>query len=80
MTQHTITLTEPVSDLLDRQMSRRGYSAVSDYIADLVRSDAAAEEAAADELRNLLSTAHESGISCRSLADILAEARAHRTA
>lgn len=78
MTSHTITLTEPIADLLDRQMSLNGYGSVSDYVADLVARDAATQETATAELRAMLESAKQSGTSSRDLDEILREARSRR--
>ena len=76
MTKHTITLTEPIANLLDRQMSLKGHRSVSDYVADLVTRDAAAQESATAELKAMLESAKQSGTSSRDLHEILREARA----
>ena len=76
MTKHTITLTEPIANLLDRQMSLNGHRSVSDYVADLVTRDAATQESATAELKAMLESAKQSGTSSRNLHEILQEARA----
>ncbi len=76
MTSHTITLTGPIANLLDRQMSLKGYGSVSDYVADLVTRDAETQERAAAELKAMLEAAKQSGTSNRALDEILQEARA----
>ncbi|PYE37049.1 antitoxin ParD1/3/4 [Rhizobium sp. PP-F2F-G38] len=79
MTSHTITLTGPIANLLDRQMNANGYGSVSEYIADLVARDAATQETATAELRGMLESAKQSGTSSRDLDEILREARSRRS-
>lgn len=75
MTKHTITLSEPLAAYLDRRLADGDYASASDYLADLVDRDRIERTEAAKALGMLLDQAEESGISERSLDEILVHAR-----
>ena len=54
-----ISLPEPLKRFVDQQVKQRGYSGVSDYVRDLVRTDQ--QSAAANQLRRLIAEGIASG-------------------
>ena len=75
MTKHTIALSEPIAEYVDRRLADGHYASLSEYFADLVAKEMAEREVAVEQLRGLLDEAEESGVSERGLDEILAMAR-----
>jgi antitoxin ParD1/3/4 len=69
-----VSLPDPMKDWVEAQARSGRYSNASDYVRDLIRRD---QERAAkhDELQRLISEGIDSGISPRSMGDILKAAR-----
>lgn len=78
MAQMNISIPDKLKSWAEARVAEGRYSSTSDYVRDLVRRDQETEEArrrlqvAIDEGRN-------SGISDKSVADIIAESRSRRT-
>ena len=75
MSRLTISMPAPMSDWVEAQISVGRYGNVSEYFRDLVRRDQEQRESAIAELRALLDQAEASGISPRTLPDMLEAAR-----
>jgi Arc/MetJ-type ribon-helix-helix transcriptional regulator len=75
MTNHTITLADPVVAYIDDRLADGSYASLSDYLSELIVQDMARRANATHELRDLLNDAEESGLSPRSLDEILTAAR-----
>jgi antitoxin ParD1/3/4 len=74
MATMNVSLPDPMKDWVEAQARKGRYSNASDYVRDLIRRD---QERAAqhEELQKLITQGLESGISTRSIADILEAAR-----
>ncbi len=74
MATMNVSLPDPMKDWVEAQARTGRYSNASDYVRDLIRRD---QERAAthDELQWLISEGIDSGISTRSMGDILKAAR-----
>ena len=74
MATMNVSLPDPMKDWVEAQARKGRYSNASDYVRDLIRRD---QERAAqhEELQKLITQGFESGISTRSIADILKAAR-----
>ena len=74
MATMNVSLPEPMKDWVETQARSGCYSNASDYVRDLIRRDL--ERAAKqEEMQRLITEGLESGISVRSMADILKAAR-----
>jgi antitoxin ParD1/3/4 len=79
MAQMNVSIPEKLKSWAEARVAEGRYSSTSDYVRDLVRRDQEAEEgrrrlqAAIDDGRN-------SGLSNRTVADIISEARARQNA
>jgi antitoxin ParD1/3/4 len=75
MATMNVSLPDPMKDWVEAQAQTGRYSNASDYVRDLIRRD----QERADklhELQRLITEGIESGISNRSMSDILKAARA----
>lgn len=74
MATMNVSLPDPMKDWVEAQTRKGRYSNASDYVRDLIRRD---QERATqhEELQKLITQGLESGISTRSIADILKAAR-----
>lgn len=70
----TVSLPNPMKTWIESQASNGQYSGVSDYIRDLIRRDQSRKSTTAT-LQAAITEGIESGISERSLDEIMAEAR-----
>lgn len=75
MSRLTISMPDQMNDWVEAQINAGRYGNVSEYFRDLVRRDQDRREAAIRELRDMLDRAEASGISQRSLPEILDTAR-----
>lgn len=79
MAQMNVSLPDGLKNWAEARVAEGRYSSTSDYVRDLMRRDQEAEEA-----RQLLQAAvdrgRNSGISNRTIADIIAESRSKRDA
>lgn len=75
MSRLTISMPEQMNAWVEAQISAGRYGNVSEYFRDLVRRDQEHREAAIGELRAMLDRAEASGISERSVGEILQVAR-----
>ena len=75
MSRVTISLPDPMNEWVQAQVDAGRYGNVSEYLRDLVRRDQEQREAAITELRTLLDRAEASGVSPRSLPEVLEAAR-----
>lgn len=75
MSRLTISVPDQMNEWVEAQISAGRYSNVSEYFRDLVRRDQERREAAIDELRSMLDHAEASGISERTLPEVLQAAR-----
>jgi len=73
MATMNVSLPDAMKDWVEAQARGGRYSNASDYVCDLIRRDQ--ERAARDELQRLITTGIESGISTRSMSDLLKTAR-----
>lgn len=75
MSRLTISMPEHMNDWVEAQISVGRYGNVSEYFRDLVRRDQENRESAIAELRSLIEHAEASGISKRTLSEVLEAAR-----
>jgi len=75
MNRLTISMPEPMNDYVEAQINTGRYGNVSEYFRDLVRRDQDRREVAILELRALLDKAEASGISKRTIPEIMEAAR-----
>lgn len=78
MATMTISLPDPMKDWIEAQIKRGEYASTSDYVRDLIRRDKerrARPELTIEDLREIVEASRASGISTKSVSDILAEAR-----
>lgn len=75
MSRLTISMPEQMNDWVEAQIDAGRYGNVSEYFRDLVRRDQERKEVAVAELRELLDRAEASGVSDRSLPQMLEAAR-----
>lgn len=76
MSRLTISMPDQMNDWVEAQVSAGRYGNVSEYFRDLVRRDQERRDTAINELRVMLERAEASGVSKRSLSEILDAARA----
>jgi antitoxin ParD1/3/4 len=79
MATMTVSLPDPMKDWVEAQIRSGEYASSSDYVRDLIRRDREQKHRMA-ELRKLLAEAEASGISPRTIDEILADARAQARA
>ena len=74
MATMNVSLPDPMKDWVEAQTRTGRYSNASDYVRDLIRRD---QERATkrEELQRLITEGIESGVSTRSIGDILKTAR-----
>lgn len=75
MSRLTISMPDQMTDWVEAQVSTGRYGNVSEYFRDLVRRDQERRERAVEDLRALLDRAEASGVSDRSLSEVLDAAR-----
>jgi antitoxin ParD1/3/4 len=75
MAQMNISIPEKLKSWVEARVSDGSYSSTSDYVRDLLRADQR-YQAQLNSLRADIQAGRESGISDRSLQEIVAEARA----
>jgi antitoxin ParD1/3/4 len=75
MATMNVSLPDAMKEWVESQARGGRYSNVSDYVRDLVRRDQERAQRIA-ELQALITEGEESGVSEKSMADILTEARA----
>ena len=75
MARLTISMPDQMNDWVEAQVSAGRYGNVSEYFRDLVRRDQERRDTAINELRVMLERAEASGVSKRSLSEILDAAR-----
>lgn len=75
MSRLTISMPEQMNAWVEAQISVGRYGNVSEYFRDLVRRDQENQESAIAELRSLIEQAEASGISERTLPEVLKAAR-----
>ena len=75
MSRLTISMPDQMNAWVEAQVSTGRYGNVSEYFRDLVRRDQERREGAIVELRQILDRAEQSGISERSLDQVLEAAR-----
>lgn len=75
MTRLTISMPEQMNEWVEAQIMVGRYGNVSEYFRDLVRRDQERREGAIAELRAMLDQAEASGISKRTLPEVLEAAR-----
>jgi antitoxin ParD1/3/4 len=77
MAQMNISIPEKLKSWAEARVAEGRYSSTSDYVRDLVRRDQEAEEARR-RLQAAIDDGRSSGISDKSIKDIIAESRARR--
>ena len=75
MSRLTISVPDQMNEWVEAQISAGRYGNVSEYFRDLVRRDQERKEAAIIELRAMIDRAEASGISDRTLPEVLEAAR-----
>lgn len=75
MVRHTISLPDSMARFLEDRVAGGHYSDVSDYVCDLIRKDQIERQTTINELRALLDEAEASGVSSRSLTEVIEAAR-----
>ena len=75
MARLTISMPDQMNDWVEAQVSAGRYGNVSEYFRDLVRRDQERRDSAINELRMMLERAEASGVSKRSVSEILDAAR-----
>ncbi|MEM9233970.1 MAG: type II toxin-antitoxin system ParD family antitoxin [Pseudomonadota bacterium] len=75
MTRLTISMPEQMNAYVETQISTGRYGNVSEYFRDLVRRDQEQRDVAIQELRHILDRAEASGVSSRTMPEIMQAAR-----
>jgi antitoxin ParD1/3/4 len=78
MATMTISLPEPMKEWIEARIKEGEYASTSDYVRDLVRRDRERRshaELTMDDLRRIVNESRASGISDKSVSDILASAK-----
>ena len=78
MATMTISLPDPMKDWIEAQIKQGEYASTSDYVRDLVRRDRerrSQPDLTIDDLRRIVEEARASGVSHKSVSDILAKAK-----
>ena len=79
MAQMNISIPDRLKGWAERRVAEGRYSSTSDYVRDLIRRDEEYQEKA-DRLQAAIDEGRASGISTRSIEDIIADARKRRNA
>jgi len=79
MAQMNVSLPEALKTWAETRVAEGRYSSTSDYVRDLVRRDQEAEEKL-QRLRAMIEEGRNSGISNRTIDDIIADSRSKRNA
>jgi antitoxin ParD1/3/4 len=74
MTQMNVSVPEPMKDWCEAQVQRGRYATTSDYVRDLIRRDQDAQSGVR-ALQAAIDEGLASGVSSRTLDEILADAR-----
>jgi antitoxin ParD1/3/4 len=77
MAQMNISIPDKLKNWAEARVAEGRYSSTSDYVRDLVRRDQETEEARR-RLQAAIDDGRNSGISDKSVADIIAQSRARR--
>lgn len=80
MTRLTISMPDQLNAYVEGQIAQGRYGNVSEYFRDLIRRDQERRSEAMAELRAMIDKAEASGISQRSVEDIVAEAKREASA
>ncbi|MDP4026605.1 type II toxin-antitoxin system ParD family antitoxin [Methylobacterium sp. NEAU 140] len=78
MATMTVSLPDPMKEWIEAQIKGGDYASASDYVRDLVRRDRERRghpELTIDDLGRIVDEARASGVSTRSVADIMAAAK-----
>ena len=75
MSRLTISMPDQMNDWVEAQIRAGRYGNVSEYFRDLVRRDQERREGAIQQLREMLDRAEASGLSGRTLCEIMEAAR-----
>ena len=75
MPRLTISMPKQMNEWVEAQISAGRYGNVSEYFRDLVRRDQERREGAIQQLRDMLDRAEASGLSGRTLPEIMEAAR-----
>lgn len=75
MSRLTISMPKQMNEWVEAQISAGRYGNVSEYFRDLVRRDQERREGAIQQLRDMLDRAEVSGLSGRTLSEIMEAAR-----
>ena len=75
MSRLTISMPDQMNDWVEAQIRAGRYGNVSEYFRDLVRRDQERREGAIQQLREMLDRAEASGLSGRTLREIMEAAR-----
>lgn len=75
MSRLTISMPKQMNEWVEAQISAGRYGNVSEYFRDLVRRDQERREGAIQQLRDMLDRAEASGLSGRTLPEIMEAAR-----
>ncbi|MEO1193965.1 MAG: type II toxin-antitoxin system ParD family antitoxin [Pseudomonadota bacterium] len=75
MSEVIVSMTKEMSDWVDSQVADGGYQSPADYVSALIRRDEERQRAAIAELDALLDEAEASGVSEKSIADVIESAR-----
>jgi antitoxin ParD1/3/4 len=75
MATMNVSLPDPMKDWVETQVKSGNYANFSDYVRDLIRRDQGEQEKL-ERLRKALRIGRESGISKRTVSDIVSKAKA----
>lgn len=75
MTRLTISMPDQLNAYVEGQIAQGRYGNVSEYFRDLIRRDQERRSEAIAELRTMIDKAEASGVSERSVEDIIEEAK-----
>lgn len=75
MSRLTISMPKQMNEWVEAQVSAGRYGNVSEYFRDLVRRDQERREGAIQQLRDMLDRAEASGLSGRTLPEVMEAAR-----
>ena len=78
MATMTISLPDPMKDWIEAQIKQGEYASTSDYVRDLVRRDRerrSQPDLTIEDLRRIVDEARASGVSDKSVSNILAKAK-----
>lgn len=80
MATMTISLPDPMKEWIEAQIKQGDYASTSDYVRDLVRRDRerlSRADLSIEDLRRIVDESRASGVSTKSVSEILAAAKAH---